>query len=222
MPLCNGHRTDGQPCGKFAMKNKTKCMKHGGKSLVGRAAPNYKHGGYSKYDKVLPQRMLAAYREASQDGRMLQLREEVALLDARLADLLTRVDSGESGRLWARLGTAHAEFVQARTLGKVEIMQEKLAEIGGLIAEGKSDAECWREIHATLDLRRKLVESERKRLLDAQQAVTAEQLTGFMSALLDLLTREVTDRKLLSRLSDGLYQLAAVDVTPSSAVSTPA
>lgn len=189
--------------------------------MIGRAHPNYKDGSRSKYSAGLPSRMLESYERALSDGKMLQLRDEVALLDARLQDLLTRVDSGESGRLWERLATAHTEFSKARSTGKVDEMQEKLAEMEALIAAGRRDTEAWREVHTTLDLRRKLVESERKRILEAQQAVTAEQLTDFMGILLDVIGSEVTDPAMLSRVSARLTH-AITEGSVTSASSRPA
>lgn len=221
-PMCGAHRTNGEPCGNHAMMGKRVCRPHGGASLSGRAHPRFTTGRKSKYANFLPSRMLKAYEASMDDGQLLQQRQEISLLDSRITDLLTRVDTGESGRLWDRLGKSHAEFAAARHLGKVPEMQEKLAEMEALIAAGRHDADAWRELQGALDLRRKIVESERRRLLDAQQSVTAEQLTGFMTAMLELLDHEIKDRKILSRISEKLYLMATVDTTPVSASSVPA
>lgn len=210
-----------KPCMKPALRGNRFCAHHA--TSLGRATNgrNYKDGKTSKYHGALPGRMLAAYEASLDDGRLLQMREEIALLDSRIVDLLARVDSGESGRLWTRLGEVQREFTLARNQGKVDLMQEKLAELEGLIAAGKKDAESWREVQAALDLRRKLVESERKRIAEQQQAVTAEQLAGFMSTLLELLTNEIDDRATLSRISRRLYQMVTIEAEPTAAASTP-
>jgi hypothetical protein len=179
------------------------------------------HGRTSKYHGALPGRLLAAYEASLDDGRLLQMREEIALLDSRIVDLLARVDSGESGRLWARLAEVQREFSIARHQGKVDLMQEKLAELEALIVAGRRDAEGWREVQVALDLRRKLVESERRRITEQQQAVTAEQLAGFMSTLLELLTSEIEDRGTLARISRRLYQMVTIEAAPTQAVSSP-
>jgi len=208
-----------KPCMKAAMYGSPYCPYH--VKHTGVAVNAYKDGRTSKYHGALPARLLAAYEASLDDGRLLQMREEIALLDSRIVDLIKRVDSGESGRLWVRLGEVQREFSTARKLGKVELMSEKLAELEALIAAGKRDAEAWREVQTALDLRRKLVESERRRINEQQQAVTAEQLAGFMSTLLELLTDEVEDRNVLGRISRRLYQMVTIEVAPSQTVSVP-
>lgn len=47
-PACGAETRSGKPCRRAPMEN-GKCSNHGGKSLGGRAHPNYKHGRYSKY-----------------------------------------------------------------------------------------------------------------------------------------------------------------------------
>jgi len=216
MAKCGAKRVDGQPCEAPPIKGMRRCRKHGGKSLVGRASPSYKHGRRSKYAGLLPGRMVQSYEESINDSRGLQLRQEIGLVDARISDLLTRVDTGESGRLWTKLKQTHAEFNKARSLGKIDEMQERLAELGGLIAAGQKDVEIWDEVNRALDLRRKLVESERKRIIETQQSVTAEQITDFMTVLLDILASEVKDRPTLNRLANRL-----LEIVPSEATSVP-
>ena len=59
---------------------------------------------------ALPARRLAArYEESLRDGDVLSLVSEVALTDARLEDLLRRVDSGESGKVWEQLKQVRTE-----------------------------------------------------------------------------------------------------------------
>ena len=84
-------------CKRGAMAGRSVCYNHGGASPVGAASPQFKNGRYSKF---LPERLRDRYQEAQRDPEILVLRDEVALADARLADLLTRVDAGESGALW--------------------------------------------------------------------------------------------------------------------------
>lgn len=46
--ICNATNRQGERCGALAVKGRTKCRHHGGKSLQGASHPNYKHGRYSK------------------------------------------------------------------------------------------------------------------------------------------------------------------------------
>src|SRR5215813_8022692 len=97
---CSAHsKRSHEQCKRPATPGRHVCHIHGGKTPAGIAAPRFKHGRYSKY---LPTRMLPSYRKALQD-QSLTIFGEIALLQARIDDLLQRVDTGESGKLWADL-----------------------------------------------------------------------------------------------------------------------
>src|SRR3954451_14863589 len=102
---------------------------HGGKVPRGRALPQTKHGRYSK---DLPTRLLATYSAAQADTELLSLRDDVALLDARLADVLARVDTGESSALWLDLGATLKAFQQASAAGDTAKMREHLTTLTDL------------------------------------------------------------------------------------------
>src|SRR3954465_9212974 len=98
---CGAKTRSGAPCRTRPMPN-GRCRMHGGKSLAGPASPSFTTGRHSKY---LPRRLLARYQEMAHDAELLALRDEIALIDARIADVLGRVESGESSRIWRELAT---------------------------------------------------------------------------------------------------------------------
>ena len=122
-----------QRCRRWPTPGSHLCRMHGGRTPAGVAAPTFKHGRYSKQ---LPSRLAARYAEAATDPRLLELREDVALLDSRIADVLQRVDSGESGSLWRRLQAAHRVFPEARRRNDMSAMRMALDDLLALIAQG--------------------------------------------------------------------------------------
>jgi hypothetical protein len=120
-----------QPCQRAPMQNGL-CYMHGGATPSGMALPQTTTGRYSKH---LPTRMGERYQQALADSELLAMREEVAVIDARLADVLGRVDTGESGHVWATLGKAWRAY---RT-GPPEKRMEAEAQISDLILTGTSD-----------------------------------------------------------------------------------
>lgn len=202
---CGAKNRDGTPCKTWAMPN-GRCRMHGGKSLAGPASPMFKTGRYSK---VLPGRLLARYQEAAQDEELLALREDVALIDARLADVLSRVDTGETGASWqaARAGLK----VVRRAIGDNDpvALRKGLAALGDAIDQGAADYAAWGEIGRLLEQRQRLAESERRRLVEMQQMLTAEQAMTFLAAVLDSVRQHVTDRKVLAAVSAELASIAA-------------
>lgn len=194
----------GLPCKQYAVRGRTVCKYHGGFTPVGLASPHLKDGRYSKY---LPARMAENYRTALNDPDLLVMREEVALIDSRLADLLKRVDSGESGRLWLRLQETWATFMKARAANDADGMALALTEHGDILTRGAYDANAWREIGLTIEQRRKVVESERKRLVDLQQMITTEKAMALFTAIASSIREHVKDRNALSAISADLSRL---------------
>lgn len=215
MSQCSGtSKASGGPCPRPAMKGRTVCYHHGGKTPRGIALPQTRTGRYSK---DLPTRMAARYQEAQSDPELLVLRDEIALLDSRLSDVLSRVDTGESGQLWSELNKTWAEFELRRASGDVPKMREALDAHEQALKRGRSDYAAWSEIGSLLDRRARFVESERRRYVEMQQMVSVEQTMLFLGAVTDAIRRYVTDRDTLSALGRELELLA--DAQPRAQVA---
>jgi len=194
----------GERCRAQAVTGKTVCYHHGGRSLAGPASPSFKHGRYSRF---LPSRLQDRYREAVADGELLALREDIALLDARLAEVLGRLDTGESNQVWQELQRTYGELRTAR--GSPERMAAALTAMGQLIEDGLADYAAWDDVRSLLDQRRRLVESERRRLVEMQQMLTAEQAMTLLAAVTDTIRRHVTDRNTLAAIATDLSRIVA-------------
>jgi hypothetical protein len=142
---------------------------------MGQAHGRYSHGRYSK---VLPVRILARYRQASKDADLTALRSEIALLDARVGDLLTRIDTGESG---------------------------------APLVSGVQDYDAWAAIQELIEQRRKLVDTERKRLITLQQTITAERATLMLGVVVDIIAKHIKDRAVLSQIAVELQRLGSAE-----------
>lgn len=196
----------GQQCGGNAVPGMTVCHWHGGKTPTGIASPHFRTGRHSKY---LPTRMLQTYEAALTDPRLLELHAEIALLDSRLAELLGKVDTGESGALWEALGAAYRDLQRARNDAKAFAVA--LTVLGGLITQGAGDAAAWAEIARLVQDRRRLVESERKRQVEMQQMVSIQQGLALVAALADSVKRHVSDPRILGAIQTDLARLLTAD-----------
>jgi hypothetical protein len=97
-----GAKTDRGPCKKPPMKGRTRCDRHGGKSLAGAASPTFKHGRYSKH---LPTNLIPSFQAALEDPDLLSLRSEIALTQCRI-DQVIESAQGHAARLdWEALLT---------------------------------------------------------------------------------------------------------------------
>jgi hypothetical protein len=191
----------GQLCESRVVMENGRCRLHGGKSVRGIAHPNYKGGRYSKY---MPARLMDAAQAASLDPELLSLREEIGLVYARLADILERVDTGESGAMWLNVSRCFDEFMSVRGNAGEFLALARLREA---VEAGKTDYMAWHEIGNLIEVRRKLVETEHKRLVAMEQMITSERALLLMAAFVNIIKAHVNDPRVLSAISTDVGKL---------------
>lgn len=196
-PKCGAKTRAGGRCQQHALPN-GRCRFHGGKSLGGIASPTFKTGRYSKY---LPTRLLERYQASADDPELLALRHDIALVDARLADVLARVDTVESGALWKRLQATHAALVLAQAKDNAQELTTGLSELGLLIGRGLGDWATWEEIGRLVEQRRRLVESETKRLVAGHQVLRLDEANLLILALAQAVRNHVADHGTLNAIN---------------------
>jgi len=202
---CKAHsKRTGQRCKAQAVTGRTLCYHHGGRSLVGLANPNFRDGRHSRY---LPKRLNELYAAALADPELLALRDDIALVDARIADVLTRADTGESGRLWRDLQATFRRLNEAKT--DPDAVRRHLRDLGELIERGTADDATWAEVRALIEQRRRLVESEAKRLVQGQHMITADRLNLLLAVVVQVVRTHVHDRATLAAISADLGALVA-------------
>ena len=182
------------------------CYMHGGKTPKGIASPQFKNGRYSKY---LPQGLLEKYHESVADPELLNMRHEIAICDARLSELLKRSDTGEAGRLWEQAQTANDNLQKAMDDENYGAVALQCRILDRLIGEGLTDYEAWHEIAQLLEQRRKLAESEQKRLVAMQQTITSEEAMTLVMALTQSVRRYVHDPATLNSIQTDFIQFTS-------------
>ena len=173
-------------------------------------------GGARRYYKYLPARIADAYLRTLSDEDILSSRDSIALVDARVADLLKIVNSGESGKLWNILRETTFELKQAQLAGDKDGARGLLAKLLNLIEAGYNDYLAWREVFDLIESRRKLTESEQKRLISLQQVFTADQGIKLIRFILIIIRKHVKDPAILQAISDDISEKLATTLNPHS------
>lgn len=207
---CGARTRSNGYCELYPLKGRTRCKRHGGATPRGKASTAYKHGRYSQH---LPDRLADRYQAALKDGDLLAMRDEIALLDTRISELVGRVDRGRAGRHWDDAAKALDDLIGSSAIANKAEREAAAAaaitELRRAIRGGKGDYMVWQEIGGTVEQRRKLVESERRRMVDLQQMITAEKAAVLIGALTDIVTRNVTDPETRKAISSELVQLVS-------------
>lgn len=197
--ICGARKRTGGRCQSPPMKGRNRCIHHiGAGKNVGPDHPQWKDGRYSKY---LPRGLNDDYLDARVDEDILNMREQYALLDARLRNVIQRSASGEAAALWKQIGKEWKTFKTAQRVGDVENMTKQLDVVDDLVRRGAGEAMAWEEIARIIEQQRKLGETEQKRLVAMQQMVNKNQLKAVMGRIADIVQQNTTDPKLLNAIA---------------------
>lgn len=207
-------KTTGKRCKKQAVPGKKVCRYHGGASKSGALAGAARS---LRYSKVIPSRMLERYLEAERDPQLLSLRADIALVDARIGELLKRTDHGGAAILWDALNRAFNEYMAFRRAGKVDEMSHALEEVGEIVKKGHVDSLVWNEIMTLMALKMRLAESERKRLVEMQQILTMGEASSLVTTILDVVKRTVSNPDEIVEIGKALKKMLG-EIDPNGEV----
>lgn len=203
---CGAKTRSGKPCRQWAVAGRDRCRMHGGTAPRGLAHPSTQHGRFSK---DLPTRLAADYEAALRDPELLALREEMALVQAREADLVRRVSTAEAGASWETARKAMAQFRAAQRADDAISAAAALRTLETALGDGAEDYAAWDELLKTIEARRKLADTERRRLEALEQSFNRQQGLLLVGALQDAVRRHVTDQGTLSAIGIELGRILA-------------
>ena len=203
---CAWNGNEGRQCNAPAVRQKQVCQTHGGMTPGGIASPHFKTGKYSKY---IPEGMHEVYERGIQDSGLIELREELALVDGRISQLLQTLQSGGGNVAWRSLSYQWQLLDKAMTRGDAEAAARHRTELNRLIDEGGQAFKTWEEIYSALDLRRKLAEAERRRIMDAEQFVTAREAMALITAVMGVIKENVVNPAILRQIARGIDDLTS-------------
>jgi hypothetical protein len=190
VPKCGAHsRRTGKPCTQIAMPN-GRCRLHGGKSLAGIASPTYKDGMRSKFPG-LPISLAEAYERGRTDPELLNLTDEIALIYARLREIVTKIDIEDAEERWKMLREKLKEFDDARARKDGYAYGQALAALHEIASEGGKDFMVWNDFLKTFAAYQKAIQQEQKRRMDMHALISTDQAVGFISEILLAVRQEV-------------------------------
>ena len=205
---CTAHLrgSGGKRCKKHAELGYKVCRLHGGKTPRGWESANTKHGRYSA---DLPTRLADRYNAALGDPDLVNLSSEIALLDARIGEVIGKLGTGEAGAIWRDLRVAHGKLLAARKDNDTLAMVKALTQIDTLVADGAADYQQWSEIVGLIDQRRKLVEAESKREALLRQNITVENAMLLVGLLRNIIFEEIVDVPTRMKIGARLREITA-------------
>jgi len=200
---CGAKNRQGNPCRAWALAN-GRCKFHGGLNPKGIASPHWKNGLRSKY---MPQGLGKRFSAAMSDPELLRLEKDVGLVEARLLELIERVDRSGAAQLWANVQGAFAVFQEALHGGDKATVSVALNELGDRINRGAADWQTWGEIMQVIEQRRRLIDSIRKHEVQSAEIVTLTEAQVLFSGMAHLVREHVKDKQALRAIAEGFAKL---------------
>lgn len=141
----------------------------------------------ARYQGCIPRDLRRAYEKAVTDETLLCLRDDFALLEARLMQLLETMDK-QPQPSWPAI---FAAIDRAEQSGSVEELRE--------LARNQASAQivldaAWAEVRGIIQERSKIASAEVRRLESLHQMLTKEQALRFVARLVAVVTKHVADQ----------------------------
>jgi hypothetical protein len=196
-PVCGRKNRQGCRRANPPLAGRTACRHHGGETPRGPAGPHRRHGRSSVFAERLHERSRSIFTTLVTDPELLAMNNEIALIDLRLLELVDALYGEEAAHPWTAAGAATAAdtVAELRRLrdaagpAEPERLMNLLTELVGRLDDDDDYREEWRELRTLADLRRRLVDTEGKRLERMQLFITAEEARAHNAMLVGILER---------------------------------
>jgi hypothetical protein len=158
--------------------------------------------------KSLTNKSIAArYQEALEDEKLLEVSDEIAVLEARAAQLLEQIDEETiTGKTWKSVQKKYFQMRDAVRNNDQKTFTNKLNELGALIRRGSTETEKWESTIEVLDRKRIFQESQRKREIEMSQMMTAEEAFALVDTVMISIRKHVQDQRAFRMINNDLVQ----------------
>lgn len=193
----NIHKKEGveqRQCRNRAQPGRTTCKWHGGNTPAGIDSVHYKHGKYSRH---LPTNVRKRYLAAIEDPDLLSLKNDIAVTESRILELMEKIDTGEAGKTWSIINKALDRLEKAILSGNQLRYQSAMKNVKDIAAQGMDDYKTYNDIKDMQEHRRKMTETENKMLIAKNQMITAQEFYTIIG-----LIREVIHHHVVSEIQD--------------------
>ncbi len=143
------------------------------------------------------------YDAAETDQELFDLRRPLRLLDMAVSEAARTIEEGGSPQSWKNAHATYKAMQAAQRSGDVELMAQKLDELGPILRGGADLARAWSEtIHRTSTYAQR-VEAQWGLRMKAAVVVNANDVVAFMMGVLSIVNEETdadTSQRIESRV----------------------
>jgi hypothetical protein len=130
-----------------------------------------------KYIHVVPEHMRDILTKLSENPELLHSSDEIVLLDARIHDLLSKLEHGASSEIIKESKDLLDQVFEAFRAEDGDRVSTSLNRLRSVLHSGDEESdEIWKSIHETMEQRRKLVDTERRVMDSEEMSLRADKL----------------------------------------------
>ncbi len=193
---CKMIKRSGGRCRNAVRHGWTVCRNHGAGSPD---RPGGRPVTIGRHSQHLPKRFLENYEQYLNDPDYLVMRSEMALLDARMGEILEKLDDAVSDNAWMQVRRALSLLKTKDRLSPDEVM-----DLTGYLEEAlemtATEAEVWDEVTGLIEARRKVADTERRRITEAQKYLTYDEAHAMMALFVNAVTETVKDESIRTQI----------------------
>jgi hypothetical protein len=196
-----------------------RCRIHGGLTPKGVASPHYVHGRRSRYQAAIKGDLAKAYKNGLASGDdLLSLKDETALLEARIFELLKSLNT-ETAIPYGRIVDALWSYEKVRFHRDLEKVDRAFHRLANLIRTGaeaaKSKDETWDQIMDAMHLKVKTSQTELNREVQLETLIPGEKALLIFNAILSITKDTLLDRlddegqakRIMAEIAQGVYKM---------------
>lgn len=157
--ICGAYaKTTQEPCQRKPVPGHPRCPLHGGHAPNGPNNGSFKHGRYSTY---VPRDLAHDYAQAIQDPELVSLRRQIAIMEAREAELLRAVQESIGGaEAWKLVARYSDHLAHACVDGDMEQILRISQDLEELVELEQGRRSSWNELERVQEHGRKMKVAE--------------------------------------------------------------
>lgn len=207
-------RRSGEQCKGPAIADSPniKCRMHGGYStVIGAANSGFSTGRHSRF---LPAQLAELYEDALSNPELLDMADHIALLEARIQEILNKATDGEPVPRWKEVAEVFADVETAMLSGDKDRFIPAMERMHLMLDAGEKWDRTWDQVQGTMEQLRKMTDTEVKRKKELHQMVPVERVIILMAAVATAVKRHVTDPEQIQGVLMELATLHGSDRAP--------
>lgn len=191
--ICGAKKKDGSVCLSRSINQENgRCKHHGGASLTGASHSRFKTGQYSSY---MPERLMEKYYNVIEDEDLISVKSDIAVITARIAELLQESDKTIGKVDFEELLFVYNKWQSLASAGQKEKASVERIRFESLLGNVQKDLSIWTEIQNALELKRRLSDTERRRMTDLSLFIPVDKVMNMFAAVANIVKQRVEEKR---------------------------